>query len=326
MRNRLVVFLLLGVCLVFVLLFGRQVYLGRGLPRAQFSDKKIRVLTYSTFIGSSGPGREIVDRFKKAHGCDVEVVTSGDAGLLLERLRMAQASTPFDVVIGLDQMMLEDARNKSKWKRVEDKEFVAFDWSPMTFVYRKGAIEPPKTFDELLDPRFKGRIALQDPRSSSPGVQFYNWVGALKDDGTADYLAKLQPNVQSVSPSWAFSYGLFKKQQADLVFSYVTSLAFHWGVEKDRSYQVVAFAQGHPIQTEFAAVPEGCRECELAHDFVVSLVQADAQKAIMEKNFMFPVLRGVEQGTIFAELPQLKTYETPSKMRNLSDWDKVFKH
>src|SRR5262249_9986280 len=149
--------------------------------------------------------------------------------------------------------------------------FVPFDWAPMTFIYREGT-EVPLTFAELTNPKFKGMLALQDPRASSPGLQFYSWVKLIKDADTVKFLKALEPNVQSVSPSWSFAYGLFKKEQAQFVFSYVTSLAFHWGTEKDKRYQAVIFPEGHPTQVEFAAVPDSCRECDLAKEFVLSLL------------------------------------------------------
>ncbi len=339
MRAKLSVFILLGVGLVFGLLFGRQAYLSRGLPRAQFENKKIRILTYSTFVGSSGPGHEIVDRFKKEFGCDVEILTAGDAGLLLERLKLAQANLPFDVVIGLDQLLLEEAKTQGEWRPItmDSKNwnseslsygvspFVPFDWSPLTFVYRQGEGDTPHKFTDLVLPRFRGQFALQDPRSSSPGLQFYNWVKQIEGELTGEFLTQLKPNIQSISPSWAFSYGLFKKNQAKFVFSYLTSLAFHWGLEKDHSYQVISFPEGHPIQIEYVAVPASCRECELAEKFVHTMLEPWAQKLIMEKNYMLPVLMGIESGTIFSELPHLKILTGGQLNRkDLSDWDKVF--
>lgn len=118
MRSRLTVFLILAVALIFGLLFARQAYLSKDLPRAQFEQKKIRLLTYSTFMGASGPGGDLVAAFKARTGQDVEVVTAGDAGLLLERLKIAEAGVPFDVVIGLDQLMLGEAERQFQWKEL----------------------------------------------------------------------------------------------------------------------------------------------------------------------------------------------------------------
>ena len=338
MRGKLAVFLILGVSLVFALVFARQRYLSRDLPREQFETKKIRVLTYATFVGASGPGPEIIKSFKKQYNVDVELTTLGDAGLLLERMKLAEASVPFDIVLGLDQLMIGDAEKQFKWREMffgnsgrhpvlaefASPHFVPIDWSPLTFIFRKGDFPVPEKFDDLLDPAQKKQFALQDPRSSSPGLQFFQWVKTLELDRTSNWLEQFKPNVNSISPSWAFSYGLFKKQQTRFVFSYLTSLAFHWGSENQRDYRCLSLKEGHPVQVEYVAVPSTCRECDLAEKFVAFLLQPEAQKLIMEKNFMFPVIKGLEDGTIFGELPKLKIIRTGTG-KDLSEWDEVFK-
>lgn len=168
MRSRLAVFILLVVSLIFGLLFARQMYRAQSLPRVQFAEKKLRLLTYSTFVGANGPGGEILDQFKKDHGCEWDVVTAGDAGLMVERLKMANASVPFDIVLGLDQFLLAEAKAAGPWKTITiDRSgwfelpsadgFVPFDWSPMSFVYRQGEVPPPQNFHDLLDARFRGK-------------------------------------------------------------------------------------------------------------------------------------------------------------------------
>ena len=337
MRTKLAVFLLVGVGLVFSLLVGRRMYESRGLPRGAFEVKTLRLLTYATFVGSSGPGPEVIRSFEAANGCKVEVVTSGDAGLLLERLKVAEARSPFDVVVGLDQLLIPDAESRYKWKELffgregrdpvlaeyASPHFVPYDWSPLAFVYRKGDFPVPESIDDLVKPEFKAQFALQDPRSSSPGLQFLHWVQVLKENDAGDFLRRLKPNVNSVSPSWAFSYGLFKKNQTRFVWSYLTSLAFHWGVEDDRDYRVAVFKEGHPVQVEYMAIPDSCRECALAEKFVAHLLKPDMQKIVMEKNFMLPVIKGLEEGTVFGQLPALKIVRTATG-KDLREWDKVF--
>jgi hypothetical protein len=56
------------------------------------------------------------------------------------------------------------------------------------------------------------------------------------------------------------------------------------------------------------------------------MLTPEAQKLIMLKNFMLPVLPDVEKGTIYAELPKLKTLEAShSSTADFHDWDEVFK-
>lgn len=339
MRSRLVVFLILGVSLVVGLIFARTRYLSRDLPRDEFTPKKLRLLTYATFVGATGPGQEIIKSFKQKYGVDVEIMTLGDAGLLLERLKLAEASVPFDVVLGLDQLMIADAEKQFKWREMffgnsgrhpvlsefADTHFVPIDWSPLTFIFRKGDFPVPEKFDDLLNPAHKKQFALQDPRASSPGLQFFHWVKKVEGERTANWLEEFKPNVNSISPSWAFSYGLFKKEQVRFVFSYLTSLAFHWGTENQRDFRYLSLKEGHPVQVEYVAIPESCRECDLAEKFVAYLLLPESQKLIMEKNFMFPVIKGLEEGTIFGELPKLKIIRTGTG-KDLSEWDEVFKN
>jgi thiamine transport system substrate-binding protein len=339
-RSRLAIILILFTTLTVGLLFARQLYIYRGLPRPTEDRPKVRLLTYSTFVGANGPGHEIIRRFEKENGCRVEIVSSDDAGLLLERLKLGQAGVPFDVVLGLDQVLLPDADAQFEWQpqpfaassrnstlaEFTHPRFIPYDWSPMSFVYRKTAVpRVPRNFEELTSPEYKGQIGLQDPRSSTPGLQFVQWVRAVEGAKTVTFLEHLKPNVHSVSPSWSFSYGLFKKEQVRFVFSYVTSLAYHWGIEKNRNFQILSFPEGHPVQVEYAGVPKGCRECVLAQKFVEELIKPWAQKLIMEKNFMFPVIKGLEDGTVFAELPRLKGIKTGTG-KELGEWDKAFKN
>ena len=244
-RGRLLVFIVLGVAAVFSLIFARTRYISRNLPHELMQDKRLRILTYSSFAGGGGPGPRLLGEFKRICDCEMETVNAGDAGLILERLKLTQESNPVDVVVGIDQMAISDARFLT-WKKVaiDDKDFsvkangdfIPLDWSPMSFVYREGTANVPQNFSDLLKPGLKHQLALQDPRSSSPGLQFLQWVRAVKNNGAKDFLTSLEPNIASISPSWSFSYGLFQKKEANFVFSYGTSLAYHWGVEKDRSY------------------------------------------------------------------------------------------
>lgn len=340
MRARLVVFLIIGVSCVFGLIFARQVWLSKGLDRQPFMEKKVRVLTYSTFVAATGPGPELIKRFQETCNCKVDVTAVSDAGLLLERLKIGGGGAHFDVVIGLDQLMLEQAKTQFVWRELESEgfawhpdikpyaqtaEFLPIDWSPLSFVYKDDGRPVPKAFKELLDSKYRKHFLLEDPRASSPGLQFLNWVNAIAGDQASAFLKSFKDNVQSVSPSWAFAYGQFKKSQGRFVFSYLTSLAFHWGSENDRSYKILNFPEGHPVQVEYAAVPAQCQQCELGVQFVEAMLSEEGQKTIMLRNFMLPVRKDAETGSIYGELPKLKIIATDSR-KDLRDWDQVFSH
>lgn len=291
----------------------------------------VRVLSYSAFVNSWGPGPEIARRFQEEFKIPVELQDAGDAGLLIKKLDLF----PADVVVGFDQLSLYEARKEKKWKPVDlgqdtvdvrwkEPEFLPFDWGPMTFIFRKGEIEPPRSFADLLQDQYRGMIALQDPRTSTPGLQFFFWVlDAHGVEGGFQFLNILKPNLHSVSGSWSAAYGLFTKKQAKLAFSYLTSAIYHWVEDKDESYQPAVFEEGHPVQVEYAGVPEACHNCEGGRQFALFLLRPEIQKIIMEKNYMMPVVPSVSRGTKFEKLPDVKIYEWQSLPELLNDREKL---
>lgn len=336
-RNRIVVFLLGGSSLLVAVLFGRSVLLSRDMPTRAVGHG-LRILTYSTFVDSSGPGPQLIAQFKRVCNCDVEVASATDAGLLLERLRLSRKANPFDLVIGLDQLTIGEAEKTFGWSSLQfvapnwrseirshvTEHFAAIDWAPMTFIYRRGEVRPPESLQDLTRADLRNAIALQDPRSSTPGLIFLNWVVGAKGIDAREFLESLKPNIASVSPSWSMSYGLFKSDRAKLVFSYLTSLVFHWQVESDRRFQAAVFAGGHPFQVEYAGIPDFCHECALAQEFLKLLLSQNAQQQIAERNFMYPAIADVTLPPVFGELPKVKLIEVPSD-KDAHIWVDVFR-
>jgi len=245
----------------------------------------------------------------------------GDTNLIVDSLSRLKSSKQVDVLVGLDQMTVESAVKKLKWQDLralqkkgflgsgEYKEFVAFDWAPMAFVYNKSRLSPPpKSLDDLLSPNLKNQILLEDPRLSTPGFQFLTWVQLEKKAGAKNYLEKLKTQIHSISPSWSASYGLFKRDQAKLVFSYLSSPIYHWKEEKNENFVSSAFSHRHPLTTEWAGVPKNCQECDLSKQFLEFLISDSSQKLIMDLNYMFPVNLTLIKGSLYEKLPRVETY------------------
>ena len=229
----------------------------------------------------------------------------------------------FDVVIGFDQMTVA-VENPRHWEELKvadvhfdsrlqdhvEKTFIPYNWSPMAFIYKKTFFESDQWkkmgLSALLLPEFENSIALQDPRTSSPGLQLLFWSYLRNESKPLSFLKSLKKNTKVIAPSWSTSYGLFQKGQAKAAFSYLSSLAYHWGEKQDRSYQAIIDPQGHPAQVEFVGIPKTCRHCELAKSFVNFLLTPKAQDYLMKKNFMFPALASSLKGSFFEELPQVK--------------------
>lgn len=308
----------------------------------------VRIFGYSSFISKFGPGPELKEIFEKTCDCQVDFIEGADSAILLQRIKLEGNTLGADLVIGFDQFDLQKALSEVKWRKLDFSQleidgvvkpalnnsyFVPYDWGVMAFVGRKDdSVMPPKTLMDLLKPQYKKKFALQDPRTSSPGMQFVSWVKkSFNDEEYKKYLEQIMDQAHSFSPSWTTSYGLFIKKQVHFVFSYITSPLYHLLVEKNSNYFAIPFAEKHPIQFEFAGIPADCRQCDKAEQFINLMLSDEGQKIIMNKNFMFPILESVRKGTPFDNILDFKnliSFEIPSINdieSLLKDWSEVRK-
>lgn len=311
------------VSLIFVGLF--IAYLNKyDSPKNNDNRPVVKVFGYSSFTSKWGPGPELKTLFEKQCQCKIEFLEGSDSGILLQRLKIEGENLGIDLVIGLDQFDLSKAKKTIQWREFSENqvelveaisvnpqfnEFIPYDWGVLTFVARKG--DTPVTLnslDDLLKPELNKKIALQDPRTSSPGLQFLYWVIKNKGEQSGfEYIAQMMKQAHSFSPSWSTSYGLFTKKQADMVFSYNTSPLYHLIEEKNDSYIALTSNFEHPLQVEFLGIPQFCQNCELAQDFINLILSPEGQKIIMSKNYMNPVVKGITTGTQFEGIKEFKT-------------------
>ncbi len=307
------------------------------------SSHELVVYSYSSFASPWGAGPEIVKDFEAENNVKVSLVDAGDARTILQRIELEKHKSKADVVVGLDHLILNEALKITNWKNIKapginyskdfpekkiafDK-FVPFDWAPMTFIYREGEIPPPRTLEELGAINYQKSLVIYDPRMSTPGFLFADWiVRALGADKAKSYFSSIKDNILTITPSWSTGYGLFQKKQARLAFSYVTSAVYHWVHDKDLKYRAAEFRDPVPYHIEFAGVLSDCHNCSGAEEFVKFLLRPEIQRKIMMMNFMYPVLDGIKADTAFAKLPKLKVIELmigPDKEVVFNAWNSL---
>lgn len=302
----------------------------------------IKVYADSSFINSWGPGPELRDLFEKQTGIKVNFQEMKDSMTLFQKASLEGQGSNIDVILSIDQFDIVRWSDKMAWKNIEsriDREqtttsfskqltvegknfFIPYDWSPIAFNGLKNKNITVNNLNDLLNPDLKGKIALIDPRTSSVGLQFLVWVMKTKSEPEAvEYLKLIFKSAHSVSSSWSMAYGLFKSQSVDVVLSYATSPFYHLIEEKNENYKAYEFTEGHPIQVEYAGIPEFCNRCDAALQFIHFLQSPEAQKIIMTKNYMLPVNKMVQEGTVFDTLKIFETIKDQSVSREqLQKW------
>jgi thiamine transport system substrate-binding protein len=273
------------------------------LPAMAASTPTLTVYTYQSFASDYGPGPAIKKGFEAECQCTLTYVSIDSAIGALRRIQLEGKTTPADVIVGLDTSISGEARATGlfapsgldltgldlpqKWT---DDTFVPFDFGYFAFVYDTTKVKTPPTSFELLiaePPSFK--VALEDPRSDTPGLGLLLWIKAAYGDRAPEIWAGLKPHIATLARSWDDAYSLFLKGDADMALSYTTSPAYHAIEEKKPNYAYAKFSEGYYPQIEVAAALKSSKQPKLARQFLAYLTSMAAQKVIPTTNWMYPV-------------------------------------
>ncbi len=264
----------------------------------------LTVYTYDSFASEWGPGPKVELAFELECECDLNFVAVDSSTGILSRIQLEGEGSPADVVLGLDNSLVIEAQNTGlitehlvdmttldlpiDW---ENQNFLPFDFGFFAFVYdTTRTLQPPTSFEELLEADDSLKIVIQNPRSSTTGLGFLLWVKALYGDAAEVVWHKLAPRVLTVTKGWSEAYGMFLQGEADMVLSYTTSPAYHMIVENEEKYQAANFSEGHGMQIEMAAVLKNAPNPELAQRFMRFVASEPFQSLIPTGNWMYPVL------------------------------------
>ncbi|HAA85137.1 MAG TPA: thiamine ABC transporter substrate-binding protein [Kosmotogaceae bacterium] len=268
-----------------------------------FSERLV-VYTYDSLLPLA---RQTFPIFEKETGVKVEVRAVGDAGTLLSRLIAEKERLEVDVVIGIDDLLAsrafehdlfisyrpDNADNIIDEQLVFDPEWrlVPYDFGGIALIYDStelGELEL-SSFDDLLDPRFRRSIIVQDPRTSSTGLSFLVWTYLLYKDELEDFWAQLTESILTITLGWSDAFEKFEAGEAPIMVSYAThgAYSFHnYGVLDQLA--VIPGKMGY-VQTEGAGIVTWSQNRETAMKFLNFLLSPAVQEAIPLTQWMFPV-------------------------------------
>ncbi|MGE0501020.1 MAG: thiamine ABC transporter substrate binding subunit [Rhizobiaceae bacterium] len=266
------------------------------------AQETLTIYTYESFTAEWGPGPLVEKAFEAECACDLKFVAVADGVALLNRVRLEGEGTQADIVLGLDTSLTEEARATGLFAPHgadlaaltvpggwQDDVFLPFDYGYFAVVYDTEAVSaPPASLDELVNGDPAQKIAIQDPRTSTPGLGLLLWVKAVYGDQAGAAWQKLRNRVLTVTPGWSESYGLLTSGEAPMVLSYTTSAAYHKIAERSERYEAAAFSEGHYLQVEVAAITSTGAKNDLSAKFMAFMTGPGFQDVIPETNWMFP--------------------------------------
>ena len=292
------------------------------------------IYTYDSFNSKWGPGPVVFKRFEKECSCQVKVVAPGDAGTVLSRVILEKKKPKADVLLGVSDSQLALSFRHQIWKLYQPKHLkdvkpdllldqqyrvIPYDFGYIAFVYDSDALpEPPESLEELTSPQFKGKIVIPSAKTSSPGLSLLHWtIQEYGQDGFLDYWKRLAPNLLTVTDGWSSAYGMFKKGEAPIVLSYVTSPAYHLEYEKTERYKAMSFQKGLYRQIEFAGIIKGTKKEKLAQQFMDFMLTPKFQEVIPLTNWMYPAVKNIQLPDSF----RIASIPKKSLMLNYEDID-----
>ncbi len=304
----------------------------------------LQILTYSSFGSKGGFLESVKGEFLQKSGCKLNVETTLGAAQVLSYLDEPKQRDRIDLVVGVDQLLFQRAKTafyQGEFPNLKLEErlipvlkgksvpgFIPLDYGALSFIYRKASFKEsmkvPTELKDLLKPELKKKWIVQDPRASSPGMMFF-----LFADSMLIKIADLKKQWVTLAPSWDSSYKMFMAKDAPMVWSYLTSLAYHASKGERDQYDYVDFKEGLPVQMEGMAVlnhvgdPFKANPCiQKWIDFVLT---PEAQAQLVKKQWMMPVLEGVTLPKDFLSVPAVKKVAVlPTEVEKVDSFIQTF--
>ncbi|MEV5976818.1 thiamine ABC transporter substrate-binding protein [Streptomyces sp. NPDC052114] len=212
--------------------------------------KSVTLVSHDSFNVS----KDVLKDFEKRSGYKVKVLKDGDAGAAVNKAILSKDNPQGDVFFGVDNTLLSRALDNGLFQSYEakgsdkigaqyrvdqdkhrvtpvDSGDICVNYDKKYFADKK--LAPPKSFDDLAEPRYKNLLVTENASTSSPGLGFLLGTAAqYGDKGWQDYWTKLKANGVKVVDGWEQAYneefsgsagGKKAKGDRPLVVSYASS-------------------------------------------------------------------------------------------------------
>ncbi|WP_435284039.1 thiamine ABC transporter substrate-binding protein [Streptomyces koelreuteriae] len=314
-------------------------------------SKTVTLVSHDSWAASKG----VIAAFEKQSGYKVDVLKDGDAGQAVNKAILTKDNPQGDVFFGVDNTLLSRALDnglfqpyeakgseqiKAEYRADQDQHRVTpVDTGDICVNYDKKyfadhKLEPPKSFDDLVEPQYKNLLVTENASASSPGLGFLLGTAAkYGDDGWESYWKKLKANGVKVVDGWEQAYneefsgsagGKKAKGERPLVVSYASSppaeVIF---ADPKPGTAPTGVAEGTCFrQVEYAGLLSNAKNTKGGKAFLDFLLSKKFQEDMPLNMFVYPVREGAQVPPEFVKFgPQAKDPETldPAKIADHRD-------
>ncbi len=193
-----------------------------------------------------------------------------------------------------------------------------FYMNPMAFAVNTDVLKrinapKPSSWEDLLNPAYKGQIQMPNPQSSGTA---YNIVASLVvllgEEKAFDYMKKLNSNIQTYTSSGTGpSQGVAVGQCA---IGIQFTPAFFEFIENGYPLEVIYPKEGVWFEAPAVSILKGAKNLEPAQVLVDWLVSKKGQDVLTDaKTFFYPILPGAKLGKGMPPFESLKTINVDPK-------------
>ncbi len=264
---------------------------------------------------------DVVAEFEQSNNVKLQFLKAGDAGTALNRALLTKENPLADVFFGVDNTFLSRALDANAFeayapagldtipaelKLDPQNRLIPIDYGFVNLNYDRASDlfqgMNPETLklEELTDPKFKGKVVVLNPASSSPGLAFMlATVDYFGEDKWLDWWQQMRQNEVVVVDGWETGYytnfsGSSGKGPQPIVVSYATSpaaeVAFSEGKLTEPPTGNILPPKGSFRQIEFAGILKGTPRLELAQKWMDYMLSKRVQDDIMPQMVVYPVL------------------------------------
>lgn len=314
-------------------------------------SKTVTLVSHDSWAAS----KDVIAAFEKQSGYKVRVLKDGDAGQAVNKAILTKDNPQGDVFFGVDNTLLSRAldngvfqpyeakgseRIKAEYRVDQERHRVTpIDTGDICVNYDKKyfadhKLEPPRSFDDLVKPKYKNLLVTENASTSSPGLGFLLGTAAkYGDDDWAGYWKKLKANGVKVVDGWEQAYneefsgsagGKKAKGDRPLVVSYASSppaeVVF---ADPKPGTAPTGVAEGTCFrQVEYAGLLSNAQNAKGGKALLDFLISKRFQQDMPLNMFVYPVTEGAQVPPEFVKYgPQAKDPETmdPAKIADHRD-------
>lgn len=229
----------------------------------RFPDKNIVVMYMPT-------GKLASKVYAEGSTCQVDILLGLETGYLSKLESQLENLSKFETLPYMDGLDLHS--NGDKWVTWERQAGAII---VNETVLAKHGLPIPHTYSDLLNPCYKGLIAMPDPKSSGTGFFFYkSWVNTMGEDAALAYVDQLRSNLKQFTESGSGPIKLLK--QGEVAIGLALTFQAVSEINAGQPFRIIFPETGSPYSLTGTALlkgksqdPEVCEVFDyIIHDFL----------------------------------------------------------